>query len=100
MPHAHASTYRLPRTHPALAGHFPGNPIVPGVLLLDEALHVIANSLGIRETDLRLMAIKFLSSAAPDELLHFEHQQLPNGHVRFAYRAPDRLIATGTAERL
>jgi 3-hydroxyacyl-[acyl-carrier-protein] dehydratase len=30
--------------HPALAGHFPGFPIVPGVVLLDEMLHAIEQS--------------------------------------------------------
>jgi 3-hydroxymyristoyl/3-hydroxydecanoyl-(acyl carrier protein) dehydratase len=27
----------FPADHPALAGHFPGNPIVPGAVLLDQA---------------------------------------------------------------
>ena len=26
----------IAKDHPALVGHFPGNPIVPGVLILDE----------------------------------------------------------------
>ena len=28
----------LPADHPSAAGHFPGNPLVPGALLLDEVL--------------------------------------------------------------
>jgi len=28
--------------HPSLPGHFPGQPIVPGVVILDEVLHAIA----------------------------------------------------------
>ena len=30
--------FRVPAAHPALPGHFPGRPIVPGVLLLDAVL--------------------------------------------------------------
>lgn len=30
--------WAVPPEHPALAGHFPGHPIVPGALLLDAAI--------------------------------------------------------------
>ena len=30
------TTVTIAAEHPALAGHFPGAPILPGVLLLDE----------------------------------------------------------------
>jgi 3-hydroxymyristoyl/3-hydroxydecanoyl-(acyl carrier protein) dehydratase len=32
---------RLPADHPSVEGHFPGNPIFPGAVLLDEILHAL-----------------------------------------------------------
>jgi len=36
-----AVTVTIGAEHPALAGHFPGAPILPGVLLLDEMLRAV-----------------------------------------------------------
>ena len=35
-------TFCIPPDHPALPGHFPGGPVVPGVVMLDEVLAHIA----------------------------------------------------------
>jgi 3-hydroxyacyl-[acyl-carrier-protein] dehydratase len=33
--------FSIPSDHPCLAGHFPGRPIVPGVVILDEVVAFI-----------------------------------------------------------
>ena len=34
-------SFEISKDHPCLAGHFPNNPIVPGVVILDEISSVI-----------------------------------------------------------
>ena len=38
-------TLQIPVDHPSFAGHFPGQPIVPGVVLLDEVMQAAARRL-------------------------------------------------------
>jgi len=59
-------------SHPALAGHFPGNPIVPGALVLLR-LQALAEEATEGSRLLRVDAAKFLSPVSPDEVLdvHF-----------------------------
>jgi 3-hydroxyacyl-[acyl-carrier-protein] dehydratase len=59
----------VPHDHPSLPGHFPGRPIVPGVVLLELALDAIRSS---SKSALRLESIvsaKFLQAVAPDQLI-------------------------------
>lgn len=63
----HAFELRIRADHPALAGHFPGRPIVPGVVLLD---HVIAGAERWLARPLRVQSLqhtKFIQPLAPEQ---------------------------------
>ncbi|MBC8844808.1 beta-hydroxyacyl-ACP dehydratase, partial [Escherichia coli] len=53
--------FTIPADHPALPGHFPGHPVVPGVVLLDHAIHTIGAALNRPLHAWRLGSAKFLS---------------------------------------
>jgi 3-hydroxyacyl-[acyl-carrier-protein] dehydratase len=68
----HAATFRVPAQHPALAGHFPGNPVVPGVLILDAVISAAQAWLGPDLAIERLSYAKFLAPLKPDEAAQIE----------------------------
>lgn len=82
--------------HPAFAGHFPGQPIVPGVVLLDEALHAIGQTQALDFAGCQIGAVKFLSPVAPGEAVVVEFDMDTNGAVRFEIMCDERKIATGS----
>jgi 3-hydroxyacyl-[acyl-carrier-protein] dehydratase len=78
--------------HPAYAGHFPGAPVLPGVVLLDATLHALESAAA---AGWAINSAKFPSAVHPAEALILEHEMLPNGSVRFAIRTADRVVASG-----
>lgn len=82
--------------HPAFAGHFPGSPIVPGVVLLDEALQAIAGATGVSLAACELRSIKFLSPLTPGVAVVLLSEVQSNGSIRFDILADQRKIATGS----
>jgi 3-hydroxyacyl-[acyl-carrier-protein] dehydratase len=54
--------------HPSLPGHFPGRPLVPGVLLLDHVLQALSRLTGHDVSGLR--QVKFMSALLPGEHAH------------------------------
>jgi len=55
--------------HPVFAGHFPGRPIVPGVLLIDWALMAIQDAVPEALLFGELGAVKFLQPVRPSSEL-------------------------------
>ena len=75
----------IPADHPALAGHFPGNPIVPGVVLLAAVLELAGTGCA------RLPSVRFHAPLRPGEEFEIRIEQ-----QRFSVRRGDTLIASGS----
>ncbi len=88
--------WTVPLDHPAFAGHFPGTPILPGVVLLDMALQIIADSRGILLDICEISSVKFLGPAHPGEALEIQHSLSAGGAIRFDIVAGPRKIASGS----
>lgn len=82
--------------HPAYTGHFPGFPILPGAVLLDEALREIARDRGIDLTLWQISVAKFLATVHPGDRLTLEHSTSHESTIRFAIRTPAALAVSGT----
>lgn len=78
--------------HPSFAGHFPGQPIIPGVLLLDRAQRAVESNTGLALGG--IPAAKFLSPAVPGDNLDLEFE-VAGSSVHFDIRCGERKIANG-----
>lgn len=86
--------------HPSLPGHFPGRPLVPGVLLLDRVIAAIEAEHGPLGP-LRLPQVKFVQPLLPGEDARIELVLRPFDKAderkgwRFRVLRGDTLLATG-----
>jgi 3-hydroxymyristoyl/3-hydroxydecanoyl-(acyl carrier protein) dehydratase len=90
------ATLEIPAGHPAFAGHFPGFPVVPGAMLLDELLNVVAEARGIDLRNWNIASAKFSSAVRPREALILEHEATAAGSIQFTLRVAERKVASGT----
>ena len=72
-------------THPAFPGHFPGDPILPGAVLLDEILDALTAELGVYgDFDaLTIRSAKFLRPVRPGDSLRIKLIPSDDSAMRF-----------------
>ena len=87
----------VPPSHPALPGHFPGQPVVPGVVLL-EAVLAAAEAWQQRALEpLALPTVKFLQPLLPGQDAEIVLEAV-DGALRFQVLRGTDLLAQGTLE--
>jgi 3-hydroxyacyl-[acyl-carrier-protein] dehydratase len=87
--------FRVAPDHPCLPGHFPGAPLVPGVLLLEQVAQALRAWRGARLA--RVIDAKFVAPLLPDQHALLELSEV-NGRLRFEIRRDGELLARGTVE--
>jgi 3-hydroxyacyl-[acyl-carrier-protein] dehydratase len=84
MPEMRRQHVAVAGEHPAFAGHFPGQPLLPGVVLLGEVLELL-----LREAPAslagqpRISAVKFLAPVRPGANLEVRWTPPDGGRLRF-----------------
>lgn len=87
----------VPRNHLAFDGHFPGQPILPGVVLLDQVIQLAQQAVQHSVDAWEIGYAKFLSTVGPGEVLHFSVQPGSRGGMSFrVVTAAGVNVATGT----
>lgn len=65
--------------HPAVQGHFPGNPVVPGAMLLSEVLRAIEAEAGVTLASVRIASAKFHRPTRPGDRVVIEYSRVAGG---------------------
>ena len=86
----------IPDNHPSLEGHFPGNPIVPGVVVLDEVISALKQWQS-KARCIGFTAVKFNSPLLPGQSFSVDFTEMGSRRVKFNCKksSDDSIFASG-----
>lgn len=90
----------IPPNLAQLDGHFPGRPILPGVVQIDWAVKLASHHLGVADGPARRFQVKFRRVALPGAIvqLHLRNESA-RGRLVFEYRRRGELLTSGAIRR-
>ena len=72
--------------HPCFPGHFPGQPILPGVLLLERVMSLAQASIGQSLNECTVYNVKLLASVVPGDALDVQLARTNLNEYKFTVR--------------
>lgn len=83
-------------SHPSLPGHFPGQPLVAGVILLQHVAEALRHERGLSMG--AVVEAKFLAPLLPGQDATVTLSDTGTGRYKFDIRRNDTLLAKGIVE--
>lgn len=78
-----------------MRGHFPGNPIIPGAVLLSAALQAIEAATQTPLSPYRIPSVKFFRSVLPGSTVTVGYSQPDKAGIRFSGSVDGVIVFTG-----
>ena len=86
----------IPAQLEAFSGHFPNNPILPGVVQIDWAIRYAALHLGITKPETRDFQVKFRNIIRPNAPISLTLKIDRSGNrLSFIYQSGDEVMSSG-----
>lgn len=95
MPNIEAE-YNITLDHPSLKGHFPGNPVIPGVVILEKVLQTIKQS--HHSDNYKIVMTKFLQPLIPPATLAIHLTEPSENRIIFKATVKSDVISSGIIE--
>ncbi len=97
MSAAGSISFRMAANDPCLPGHFPGEPVVPGVRLLDALAVALARAFPPSRL-VRLARVKFAAPVLPEQTVLLRWTETAPGRIAFAATVDGVPVLAGQAE--
>ena len=87
-------SFTIKTNHPSLKGHFPNNPIVPGVVILDEVINII-KELKPKFTVDKISMVKFTAPLLAEQDVSVEINEKTETSLSFSCLHNETKLVTG-----
>ena len=89
------TSFQVAADHPAARGHFPGNPIVPGAVLLSAVVQAIEDAVDAPCLPCRIRSVKFFRPVRPGDRVTVEYSRPTDMEIRFGGSVEGKTVLTG-----
>jgi acyl-coenzyme A synthetase/AMP-(fatty) acid ligase len=85
----------FPQDAPSASGHFPGDPIIPGAVLLQEVVCALQDKTERFANACQIRSGKFLRPVRPGQRMEIRWVLMESGDIRFDCSVSEQLVLTG-----